>query len=178
MTSIREKIPSWGQLAPVYSIIVLFIYPWTIIPFFWKLPSWLYYLPIGKIFVIYAYAASVNFIESLLILFGFIFLSVVFPKKLLYEHFISRSSMMAILGLSYLMYFDKQMTNIDEFPRSMVNWIPLVLVGILILTYILDQIKPVRKFIESLADRTTVFLYIAIPFSVLSLAIVLFRNIF
>ena len=178
MLNFREKIPSWQQLAPVYSIIILFVFTWTLIPFFWRVPSWLYYLPIGKIFVLYAYTATVNFIESLLFLLGIIFLSVVLPKKLLFERFISRSSIMTILGLSFLIYFDKQMTGIDEFPRSMVNWIPLVLAGIFLLTHLLDQIKPVRNFIESLADRTTVFLYISIPISALSLLVVLVRNLF
>jgi hypothetical protein len=177
MSHFREKIPSWGQLAPVYSVIMAFVFTQTLIPFFWKVPSWLYYLSLGKIFVIYAYVVVVNFIESALILSGFVLLSFFLPKKLFYERFVSRASIFATLGLSFLIYFDKQMTRIDVFPRAMVNWIPLVLVGIIILTYSLDYFKPIRGLVENLADRATVFLYLVLPLSAISLMIVLIRNI-
>ena len=177
MSHFREKIPSWGELAPVYSVIMAFVFTRTLIPFFWKVPSWLYYLPLGKIFVIYAYTVVINFIESVLILSGFAMLSFILPRKLFYERFVSRASILAILGLSFLIYFDNQMTRIDVFPRAMVNWLPLVLVGIIVLTYGFDHIKPIRSLVENLADRATVFLYLVLPLSATSLMIVLIRNI-
>ena len=63
-----KRIPSWGKIVPVFAVIVLIVYAWTIIWFFWKLPSWLFFLNAGEILTAFAYSLATNLAESLVVL--------------------------------------------------------------------------------------------------------------
>ena len=176
--NIRKRLPTLQQIAPVFSVIVLFIYTWTTIRYLWRVPSWLYYLPLGKILTIYAYSLTVNLIESLLILLAPITLCIFLPEKWFYNRFVSRSVAIVLLGLSYVIYLNYQMQDMDAFPRPLLNWIPLVAAVIFVSAYLIDQVKFLRKLIEEFAERATVFLYIVIPVSIVSVFVVAVRNLF
>src|SRR4030067_2095638 len=65
---IKSRLPSLNELAPVYGIISLFVYSWTIVWFFWKLNGWLVYLNLGEIGMILIYSLATNLLESLFVL--------------------------------------------------------------------------------------------------------------
>ncbi len=154
------------------------IYPWSLLRFFWRLPSWLNFSSLGEISIIYAYTAVVNLIESILVLSGIVAMSLVLPQKLFYERFVTRGSLLVLLGLGYLMYFNKQLQPELPFPYSLAKWTPGIFLVILILAFMIDRIVFVARIMEVLADRLIIFLYISVPISVVALLTVLIRNIF
>src|SRR5512146_2034650 len=80
MSLFRRHLPHWGQVIPVYGMIAIVLYSWTLMRFFWKLPSWLYFLNGGEILGSLAYLLVINFLESLVFLCGPLFLAFVLPK--------------------------------------------------------------------------------------------------
>lgn len=153
------------------------IYYPTINRFFWKIPSWILFSTLGDLFSIYSYMVLVNFLESLLVLGSVLILCVILPRKWFYDNFLSKGTLSVILTLLFLIYLGSKMQS-DVFPWTLIRMSPYILLLIVFLVFLLDRVNFLRNFIEKLADRFTVFLYILIPISVLSALVVLIRNVF
>ncbi len=177
MSTFLRRLPSWAQIIPVYGVIVIIIYTWTLLWFFWKVPSWLYFLNAGEILVILAYSLATNFAESLLVLCGSLFLALVLPRKWFYDVFIARGATLSIAGLGYMIYLANQFTNKNAYPTiSLQAWTVLVaLAGIAVLVYLSGRISLLRKILEVVADRVAIFVYVLAPLSIISLIVVAFR---
>ncbi len=158
-------------------MIVLVVYGWTILWFFWQIPSWRLYLNTGEILTTLAYIWATNFIESLVVICALLVLCALLPRKWFYECFIGRGTSLALLGLGGLIYLAYQIQ--DYIIRNTFSYrlLPLVL-GLLITlaaAFTLSEIRIIRKALEVLADRTTIFLFIFLPVSFVSIVFVLIR---
>jgi hypothetical protein len=173
-----QKIPKLEQIAPVYAVAVAMIYPWSISRFFWRLPSWLYFSSVGEIAVIFAYVMVVNLIESILVFLVPAFLSIVLPKKWFYEKFVTKGALLISLSLGYLIYFDNHLNYQSPFPLDLVYKTPAIFAAIFAVVFLVDWLGFLNKILLDLSDRLIIFLYISIPVSLISLLIVVFRNIF
>ena len=175
--AIFKRIPSWGQVAPVYAVIVLMVYAWTIVWFFWKLPSWLFFLNAGEIAIAFAYALATNLLESLVVLCAPLFMSLALPKKWFYDLFVARGAALALSGLAYMMYLANQFKTKDDYPSlTLKPWtLGLAVAGILVIVYLAGRLNLFRKLLEVLADRAIIFLYISLPLSLIALVVVIFR---
>lgn len=176
--SIIEKIPKLEDIAPVYSVIVMIIYPWTLSRFFWKLSSWILFASVGDLAALFAYMVVINFLESILVLLVPILMSIILPQKWFYDRFRTRSISLVLFGLGYLIYLDKKLYADSPFPLTLVRWIPMAVIVILVLVFLVDRVGFLRRVLDELANRLTVFLYISIPISVISLLAILIRNVF
>jgi hypothetical protein len=175
--SITEKIPKLHDIVPVYAVIVMIIYPWTLARFFWRLPSWLYFSSVGEIAVIFAYMMVVNLIESVLVLLAPLLLSIILPQKWFYDRFMPKGILLVLFGLGYFMYFASQFQYQTPFPVELVSWTPAIAIAILGLVFLIDRFRFLDRILAELSSRLLIFLYISIPVSLVSLLVVLIRNI-
>jgi hypothetical protein len=178
MPEILIKIPKLEDIAPVYAVIVMMIYSWTLSRFFWKLSSWILFASVGDLTVFFAYMVVVNLLESVLVLLVPILMSIILPQKWFYDQFKTKSISLVLLGLGYLIYLDKKLYADFPFPLALVRWIPVAGVAILLLVFLIDRVGFLRRVLDELANRLTIFLYISIPISVVSLLVILIRNVF
>ena len=174
--AILNRFPSLQENIRVYAVIAALIYGWSILWLFWELPSWLYYLTIGEMLPVFAYALATNFLESLLILAAINLCCFLLPKRWLRESFVARSFLLVSLGLGYLMYFASLLGKEDDYPAGLLVWSPVVFVVFFLLSILLDRVASIRSLAENIADRLTVFLYLTIPLSAISLLLVIARN--
>ncbi|MGA7192714.1 MAG: hypothetical protein WBW94_03720 [Anaerolineales bacterium] len=176
--AIKNKLPHLAEVYPVYAIIVILTYGWTIYWALWKLPSWLDFLPLSEIGAIFCYLMATNFIESLLVLFGVLIISLILPRKWFRDLFVSRGSMLAASVLISLMifeyHFDKPADYFNKFPL----YLPLILVIAGVLAFLAGWIGIVRKAVEVFAENAVIFIFISLPISLLSLIVVIARNLF
>jgi hypothetical protein len=175
---ISSRIPKLDELVPVYAVIVLMIYGWTILKFNYSLSGWIYFLNLGEIMGIFAYSMVINLFESMFVLLGVIAAGVVLPRKWFGEAFIARGASLSILVLMLMMYIASQFSGKQYYPADIIRWSPAILVLIGLVVYLLGRVQFIRNAIEFFADRAIIFLYISIPVSFLSLVIVLIRNVF
>jgi hypothetical protein len=175
--SITEKIPKLQDIAPVYAVIVMMIYPWTLTRYFWKLSGWILFASGGDLAAFFAYMVVVNLLESILILLVPLAMSIILPRKLFYDRFKTRSVALVLFGLGFLIYLNRNLRADAPFPMTLVQWIPMAGVAILLLVFLVDQVSFLRRVLDELANRLTIFLYISIPVSVIALLVVLIRNI-
>lgn len=172
-----KRFPSLKQLAPVYSVTVVIIYGWSILRFFWRLPSLLNYSTVAEIGVILSYLITVNLLESFAVVSIPVILSLILPQKWFFERFVTKSVLLVLAGLGYMMYIASHINAVEPFPYTLFQWAPFVFLLILAVVFILDRIPFLARILEELSDRFVVFLFISIPVSIVSFIVVLFRNI-
>lgn len=173
-----RRIPKWQELAPVYAVISLFVYSWTMLWFFWRLPGWLYFLSLPEILTNVAYMFMTNLLESTALLVGIVLLAVLLPQRLFSSAFVTRGVCVAVVGLGYMMYLAFQFGDRDDYPTQLVRLIPLVFLSSLVLAFLIGKAGFLRRVIENFADRATVLLYVLLALSLVSTLVVIFRNIF
>ena len=174
---IYNRLPKQREIAPVYAVIVLMVYGWTILKFNYYLPGWLYFLNLGEIAANFAYAMVVNLLESLVVLLGVVALAFILPKRWFADAFIARGTSLTILTLGLMMVIASQFRSRDDYPAELIRWSPLLLLLIAGIVYFLGNEARTRRVLEFFADRALIFLYITIPLSMISFLVVLFRLI-
>ena len=175
---VASRFPSLKQVAPVYSVIVVAIYGFSIIRFFWRVPSLINYSTVGQVGVIFSYMVVVNLIESLMIMCAPIALSMMLPGKWFFEQFVAKGVLLVSMVLGYFGYISCHINTEEDFPYSLVKWAPLVFFLILVLVFLLARIKFLTKVLEWVAEQLEVFLTLSLPISMIALVVVLVRNIF
>jgi hypothetical protein len=105
-------------------------------------------------------------------------MSIILPAKWFYTQFESKGVLLVLFGLGYLLYLNQNLYGLDSFPLALVSWMPVIAIAILVLVFVLDRIDFLCKILLEVANRLVVFLYILIPISLISLLIVLIRNVF
>lgn len=175
---IYKRLPSLRQITSVYAVIVLAVYSWTFLHFFWKLTGWLYYLSIGEILTILAYSLTVNLFETLLVICIPLGLSLLLPRKWFADTFVTPSVIIVLTILGYSAFLLTQFQSSDEYPNSLVRLIPTVFLTSVIIAILASKAKLIVKVIDFFAEQATIFIYISIPLSLISLLAVFVRIVF
>jgi hypothetical protein len=174
---ISDRFPRAREIAPVYAVIVMMIYGWTILKFNYNLPGWLYFLNVGEILSILAYSITVNFLESLFVLLGVLVLGFILPRNWFLDRFIACGAGLSVLVLGLMMYIADQFITKESYPAGIIRWSPGILALIGCMVYLIGRISITRKAVEFVADRAIIFLYLTIPASAVSLVAVLLQNL-
>jgi hypothetical protein len=179
MTGLLQRFPTSSAIAPVYAVIAVPIFGWTITSGFWKLPSWLNFLSLGEISAIFAYAMMTAFLESLLVCSLVLFLCFLLPARTFRDRFVVRGTWLALgLGLSVLGYGAwRGMTRFSYAEVSLVTWSIVSILAVAVLTFLAGRVRFMARLAEWISDRLTVFLYILIPVSIVSILVVFVRNV-
>lgn len=174
---ISKHLPSREQVVAVYGVIVFLVYGWTIYWYLWKLPSWLYFMTLDELLVTYSYAQVVNIMESLLVLLVPILVGFVLPHRWFNEKFVARGVTLILLLLVALMNYLNIITALQGFPPGL-PWMILATLAVMIVVVFLAGYIPIfRKVMDEIGNRATIFLYIFLPISVISILVVFIRNV-
>ena len=127
----------------------------------------MFYMTIGQILSLYAYSFSLDLVESILALAGVLFLEfTLFLALKNKDEFQSRSILVILVVLVSAMLrlaLFQTYEDIDAFLSGELMWWAITLpLGMLMAAFV-PKITPVRKILNSIAERTTVFLYIYLP---------------
>jgi hypothetical protein len=165
------------HILPVYSLICFIVYFWSLLHFLWRFPSWARYSTLGEVLVMFAYMTTTNFFESLVIVFIVILLCLIFTRHFA-DRFVTTGTLITLAGLLFLVY------RSYYFPLKIINgltsiqWLIVGMAGLAILLCPWHRWPSLDRNIKLFADYFLIFLYITIPVSILSVCVVLFRNLF
>ena len=167
------QFPYLRELLPVYGLITLAAYGWSLYRFSWILPSWIKTLTEGEIAIALAYIFSVNLLESLLALGVLIIISLVLPAGWFRNGFVLRAGICVIFIMAFLMYLNYKREPLEVAyrytPTALILMVPIILV--------VERIGIVRGWVLDFIDRASIFPYITIPVSIIALIVVIVRNI-
>ncbi|MBI5951024.1 MAG: hypothetical protein HY865_05160 [Chloroflexi bacterium] len=176
------RLPSRRNILGVYAVIVFLVYSWTLATSFYKLPSWLFYLNIGQVLSIYAYAFSADVLDSVLALAGVLVLDLtLFLALRNAEEFQSRSIIVVLVALissAVRIIFFPDYEDISGFLSGELTWWSISLPLGFLAAVGISKIRWARKILDGIAERAVVFLYIYLPLSLVSLLVVLIRNLY
>ena len=134
-------------------------------------------MSIGDIAAVFSYVMASSFLEGLSFLLFLLVLCFILPSEFLREKFSAQGTAIALPVIGMIMiYFRVTNENIANIIFSKIGLaIALVIIG---LFYFSTRNQRIQLAFAALADRLTVFLYILIPISLLSLLGVIVRSIF
>jgi hypothetical protein len=178
IASLRDRLPAGREMIAVYGLAAIVIHGWTLFGYFYKLPSWYFFMTLGDLLSALAYVMFNCLLECLVIMAALLLASLVLPKKWFRDAFLVTSSSLVLLGLSYMIYIALNLPqNSDTYPAGMVRLIPLISLLILAAGFMPARVPQLRKVIEGLAERAGIFFYIFMPVGLISLGVVLVRNL-
>ena len=180
---LARKLPSRSEALPVFSLAVFFIYSWTIFRMFYEPPSWLYYLNILNILVLVAYAMMFALVESSLLFVFTCFIGILLPERIFRQRFVTQGCLLVSLVCFVAVSAQRRLGLILQMQSWQIIIVPLAFIllsiAILVLSaWIYDRFTRIPAFVQGLAERISVFVYIYLPLGLLSLGVVLFRNLF
>ena len=172
-----RRLPNLHQVTSVYGVIVLFVYGWSIYWFLWQLPSWMHFRSPKEILITFAYVVAANFFESAITLFAVTLLCFILPQKWFRDQFTSKGVVLVVVFFASIPKYLQALDEYQAIPPGMLKFVLAGLVGLVLVFYLVGQIGFFRKLIEDVADRTIIFLYVIFPISLISLLVVLIRNV-
>lgn len=121
---------------------------------------------------------TTNLLESLLVLCLPLGLSVIMPRKWFSDVFITRSVIVTFTALGYAVYILTQFESRVDYPGSVVRLIPVVFLASLVMAFLVGKVKAIVRVIDFFAEQAKIFLYLALPISLISLVVVIVRLVF
>ncbi len=180
---LARRLPSRSEALPVFSLAVFFIYSWTIFRMFYELPSWLYYLNTAKILVLVAYAMMFALVESSLLFVFTCLIGLLLPEKIFRHRFVVQGSLLVSLVCFAAVTAQRRLGWILQMQTWQIIVVPLafILLSIVVLVlsaWIFDRYNRIPGLLQGIVERISVFAYIYVPIGLLSLVVVVFRNLF
>jgi len=176
----RKRLPARNEIYTVLGVVVFVVHTWSVRGFLHELPSFILYFTPGQILGVFAYMMAFALMESILVTFGLIVISILLPVKWFRDGFIYKSLVTLLLGAGAMLWLENTIMSFNNnFPSMSLL---LVAAGIALGAWILllvtfHFIKPLQKSLLFAADRFGVFAYLYIPLGVIGLVVVLARNL-
>ena len=180
MAGLLRRFPKLPAILQVYAVVAVPIFAWTITSWLWKLPSWLNFLAPAEIAGIFSYAMLTALVESVMVGGILLFISFLLPPHIFRDQFIVRGTWLA-LGLAISILGNgiwRGLTRFTYVEISLILWSAVSLLVIAWLTFISVRVHFMVRAAEWISDRLIIFLYLLVPLSILSILIVMVRNMF
>ncbi len=153
------------------------LFAWALLWFFWNIPSWTKFMTLGYLFATLSYPMSASFLESLTILILLLIPAMILPAAWFRDRFAARGAAVTLGLLGTIMLRDYLIVADYFFLKPLpIFWLTLSLSTALLL-FLAVKFQRMEKALTLLAERLTIFLYIFVPVSVISLLVILVRNI-
>lgn len=175
-----NRLPTLRDIISVFAVITFMIQAWTINLFFGQLSSWTNFLDLGEILSIFSYRIAESFIESLIILGLLVLVAIILPQRIFRNVFLARGAAFAMIFLCSIIVFWKRFQS--DPGVLMADYIQLwtfaSLLLALLISYASTKYQALVDFFEWISESMTVFLYFLIPLSLISVTVVVIRNIY
>ena len=172
----KSRSPSRQEIFPVFSIILFITFTWSLYVMFWTLPSWLGDMNIWRILELSAYILSFTLIESLILLFGMLLLTLLLPSGLFKNWFVPTGSVLVIVFGIGAYLAQPHLGELRAVRNLYLLGMPLlfivtVLLLVSLLSKLFEHFQKAAGLVSAFADRMTVFSYLYLPLGLLSLVI-------
>jgi hypothetical protein len=177
-----NRLPTRSEALPVFSLAVTFIYSWTLFRMFYEVPSWIFYLSILNILVLVAYSLAFALFESLLLFAFTCLVSLCLPARIFKSKFAAQGSLLVSLVCLAAVSTQRRLGWLAALKSWQIVAYPIIFVFLLfamaiLASWIFERFPRLARLVKGLVDRFTVFTYLYVPVSLMSLAVVILRNL-
>jgi hypothetical protein len=175
--SLLNRFPQKEQIVSVYAVGVTILYSWAIFNTIESFTvNWFLYFNGSDILVLVSYILAGSFLESIFLIGILLFISFILPTKILTDRFALRGTILTITFLGSIMFLYTK-TSAFGILENITLWGLFFITTTLVFIFLGERFYIVHKIVEAMADRCTIFLYIYLPISFLSMFIILIRNL-
>jgi hypothetical protein len=148
------------------------------VAFFEKLPSWLLFVSVRDVFGAFAYTQLFAFFESLVVCLGLVLASVLLPRRVLRDKFVSQAAMLALLLSTWAIVLQLIFLKHSSWSvKTLALWSIPCLIAIGVSYLLIERYRRVEQAIRSLVERLSVLTYVYVFLTVVSVIAILLRNI-
>jgi len=181
--SLKSKLPTRQEVLLVFSIIIFFVFTWTLYRMIYYLPSWLGDMYTRDILILSAYVFAFALLESLIVLGGMVVLALLLPARYFKDKFVTQGGILAVLASLAAYFIHPKLGDAIPLRLLYLAQIPIIaLVGTIILIFLLsflfDRLPGLTRVVNAFAEVMTIFTYFYLPLGLLSLFVVILRIIF
>ncbi len=169
---IYKRLPKKNDITNVYAVIVFMVYAWAIVLIFNKLPGYIKFMTLGEVMAVFCYIFFISMVESSIIMGILLLICVILPPQWLKKEFSVRGTTAAFVFLISLMIYWLVLS-----PEYLIFSTLLAIMSAVIAPIMVSRLTLLRTIVFWISSRLTIFLFIYIPLSVLSLLVIILRNI-
>lgn len=178
MATFRRLFPSRRHLALAFAVCAFPVYTWSIYQFIEQVPGWLYYLSVWDVLNIFAYTQLFALAESALLLLGLTLIAALLPARLFRANFVAIGTALVVLTAGWAIAAQYNDGILRTLPmRLLAVWAVIYAVSILVFYALVQRYDRLSKALTGFAERLLVLLYVYVPVSLVSLGIVIMRNV-
>jgi hypothetical protein len=172
-----NRLPPRQDLLLVFSGCAFLIHIWAIINMFYIIPAWVLRMNLAQLSGAIAYILVFALLESLLIWGLLALLAVLLPQSLLRQNFVAQGMMLALLTaiFSIMVHFNYEflVANRGYLLALTIIYLPCAAVC----HFLAGRYRKIDAALRGILDRLTVLTGLYIFFDLVSLMIVIMRNI-
>jgi hypothetical protein len=177
LATFKERLPAKRELVLVFAACAFPIYSWAIFQFLDRMTGWLYYLSLWEVLSILAYALTFALFETVVIFVGLTLLAWALPAPLFRRDFVAVGMVAIILASTSAIFVHYQEQALRGLSRPLLLGIALVLGVVALGIYMwVRRSERVAAIFRDLTERLSLFLYIYVPLSLVSIVVVVMRN--
>ncbi|MGE5248893.1 MAG: hypothetical protein ACM3QS_01665 [Bacteroidota bacterium] len=172
-----KRLPDRRAFLLVYGGVVFIIYSWALRGFFFQLSSFLLYHSVGEIIAIFAYMMALALLESLAVMAVLMVTAALLPEAWLRRGFVYKAFLATLVASAGAIALETYLTRQTGSPGLLYAGLALSLLAWAGLIQFFDRLPRPRSLLLDLIERLQIFAYIYVPLGLLSLLIVLIRNL-
>jgi len=174
---IKMRFPKRSDMLAVFGVVVFVSYSWSLLGFLNKLSSFLLHFTLGEISNIFTFMMAFTLVESLAVTSVLVLLAAVLPSSWLRDGFALKGFVIVLIATATSILFQRSLE--DDYPSTLllvaVTLVPVV--GTVAVLAVLRSMPKVRNILANIQDRILIMLFIYVPIGLLSLAVVMYRNL-
>jgi hypothetical protein len=172
------RVPTYRESLLVFAVCAFAVYNWSLLQFSEKVPGWLFYLTIWDVLGILAYSLVFALLESGLVVGALWLLAAILPTRFLRERFVAVGVIVVLVTAAFaiLAHLNDNLFRQSSLPMLLL-WGLIYLGTIAIASFLLARSGRLQSLAMALAERLSVLLIIYLPVSLLSLIVVVVRNL-
>jgi hypothetical protein len=174
---VSARVPTLAETVPVFGVCVVVVYTWSIYVFLDRVTGWLYHLDLLKLVSIFAYTQAFALFESVVMCGSLVLLAMLLPGTTLRDRFVATSNAAIIVVAGWAVAAQVYDDTIRTWPVSiLLLWVGVVCASVVVSAILVRQWRAFERMMITFGKRMTPFLYVYLPISLLSVAVVIIRN--
>jgi len=178
LATFRERLPAKQDLVRVFAACAFPIYSWAIFQFLERMTGWLYYLSIWEVLGIFAYTQVFALFETGVIFAGLTLLAWLLPPSLFRRRFVAVGMIVIVLAAAFAIVLHYQEKALRALSPPLLAVIAAAAGVVSLAAYLwVRGSERIEQALCNLGDRLILFVYIYVPLSLVSIVVILVRNI-
>jgi len=178
MQLIKKRLPTSQEIQNIFGFLVFVIFTWSIRGFLYKLPSFLLYYGVGKIIGTLAYMLSFSLVESIVLFMLLLVVVVSLPGAWLRNGFSWKAGLLILALSAFSLFLQSSITFRLPSAKALIIASALIVTGLFTLWFLCAKYQRVRTVTELTMENFSIFVYLYLPLGLLSVLIVILRNVF